>query len=92
MDAASGPVVPAGMTGVALGLGEGGTCVVERVAKTVGERVRQSFLSVPQPRFVLTDAVFELRSLCMVWIVAYVGSSSIGGMVGILKLSTSLLT
>ena len=44
-----------------------------------------------QFRFVLTDAAFELRSLCMAWIVAYIGLPSIGGIAGFFKLSTSLL-
>ena len=49
-------------------------------------------LSVPQPRFVLIGAAFELGKLCMAWIVAYVGSLSIGDIVGGLKLSTILST
>ena len=45
---------------------------------------------MPQPKFVLIDAMFELRSSCMAWIVVYVGLSSIGGIVGFSKLLTSL--
>ena len=47
---------------------------------------------MPQLRFVLTDAAFELGSSCIAWIVAYVGPPSIGGIVGILKLSMILST
>ena len=68
------------------------TRVVERVAKKVGKRIRQRCPSVPQPRYVLTDAAFESRSSCMAWMVAYVGSPSIGGMVGFSKLYTGLST
>ena len=47
---------------------------------------------MPQLRFVLTDAAFELRRLYMARIVAYVGLPLIGGMVGFLRISVSLLT
>ena len=47
---------------------------------------------VLQLRLVVTDAVFEFRSSCIAWSVAYVGSPSIGGMMGFPKLSASLLT
>ena len=92
MYAASGPVAPAGMTGVAIGLGGGTTRVVERVAWTVGERARHRCVRVLQLRLVLTGAAFEFRSSCIAWSVAYVGLLSIGGMLGFLKLSMSLLT
>ena len=82
MDTPLGPVAPVGRTGVAPGLVRGTACDAERIAYTVGERVRQRCLRVPQTRFVLTDAAFELRSSCMAWIGAYVGSPSIGGIVG----------
>ena len=73
MDAASVPVALAVMTGVAPGLVGGTTRVFERVAYTVGERVRHRFPSVPQPMLVLTDAAFEFRSSCISWSVTYVG-------------------
>ena len=60
--AASGPVVLDGMAGIAPGLGGGKTDIAERVAYMVGERVRHKCLSVPHPRFVLTNSVFKLRS------------------------------
>ena len=47
MDTASGPVAPDGMTGVAPGLIGGTTLVVERAAKTLGERVRHKWPMVP---------------------------------------------
>ena len=47
---------------------------------------------MPQLRFVLTDAAFELSRLYMERIVAYVGLPLIGGMVGFLRISVSLLT
>ena len=56
------------------------------------ERVRHKWPRVPQPRLVATDAALELRSLCILCSVAYVGSPSIGGIYGFLKLSTSLST
>ena len=90
MDAVLGPVAPAGMTRVAPGLGGTTTCVVKRVTYTVGERVRQRCSRVPHPRLVVTDAKFEFRSSCIAWSVAYVGLPLIGGMLGFLKLSTSL--
>ena len=65
MDAASGPVALAGMTGIALRFRGGRTLVVERVAKTVGERVRHKWPSVPQPRLVETDATFKFKSSCI---------------------------
>ena len=74
MDADSGPVVHTEMTDVAPGLVGGTTRVFERVALTVGERVRHRCQRVPQPRLVVTDAAFELRILCIAWSVAYVGS------------------
>ena len=54
--------------------------------------MRQRCPSLTQPRFVLRDATFELRRLCMAWIMAYIDLALIGGIVGFLKLSTSLLT
>ena len=60
--------------------------------KRWGGEARHMCPSVPQPRLVLTDAAFELRSLFIALSVAYVGSPSIGGMVGFSKLSTSLST
>ena len=56
----------------------------------MGGRVRHRCLRVPQPRFVLTETAFQLRSFYMAWILAYIGLPSIGGMVGFLKLLTSL--
>ena len=56
--AASGPVVPAGMMGVVPGLRGGTTPVIQRVAYSVGERVRQNRPRVLQPRLVEMDAVF----------------------------------
>ena len=47
---------------------------------------------MPQPSFVLIDAVFELRISCMAWIVAYVGFPSISEIVVFLKLSTRIST
>ena len=42
-----------------------------------------------RPRFVMTDATFELRISCIQWIVVYIGPPSIGDMVGFSKLSMS---
>ena len=65
MDNALGTVAPAGMTGVAPVLRGGMNLVVERVAYTVGERVRHKWTRVLQPRLVVTDAALEFRSLCI---------------------------
>ena len=92
MDDSLGPVAPAGITGVATGLGGGTICATNRVPYTVGERFRQRFPSMPYSRFVVTDTSFELKSLCMVWIVAYVGFLSIGGILRIWMLLTGLST
>ena len=80
MDAASGRIAPAGMTDVAPGLRGGKTLVVERVAYTMGERVRHKWPRVPQTRLVETDAALEFRILCITCSVVYVGSLLIGGM------------
>ena len=88
MDADSGLLVPSGMTGIATGLG-GGT---NRVYERVGGRVRKRCSSISQPGFVLTDFAFEFTSLCMAWIVAYIGFPSISGIAGFSKLSMSLST
>ena len=74
MDAALGLVAPAGMTGVAPGFRGKMNIFVERVAQTVGERLRHKWTRVPQPRLVVTDAAFKFRNLCIAWRVAYVGS------------------
>ena len=58
----------------------------------MGEGVRQRYLSVTQPRFLLTDAVFKLGSSYTAWIMAYFGLPLIGGIVDVSKLLTSLLT
>ena len=58
----------------------------------MGERLRHRFLRVLQPRLVLTDAAFEFRSSCIAWSLSYVGSLSIGGMLGFSNFSTSLST
>ena len=92
MDADLSPVAPNGMTCVTPGLRGGTTHVAERVTHTVGERVRQKCMSVPQPKFVLTDAAFEFRSACMAWIVTYVGLPLIGRIMGFSNLSTSIST
>ena len=92
MNAASGLVAPAGMTGAAPGLGGGTTGVTERVAYTVGERVRDRCSRVLHPRLVQTGATFELRSSCRGYMVVYVGSPSIYGIVGFLKLLKILST
>ena len=78
------------MTGVTLELVGGTTRVDKKVTCTLRERVIQRFPSVSQPRFMLMDAVSELMSLCMVWIVEYIDSPSIGGIVSFLKLLTIL--
>ena len=57
----------------------------------MGERVRQKYMSVPQPKFLLTDAVFKLRSSCKAWIVVYIGSPLIGGMVGFFEALDKLI-
>ena len=58
----------------------------------MGERVRHKWPRVPQPRLVETDAALNFRSSCIARSVDYVGSPSIGGMLGFLKLSASLST
>ena len=66
MDATSGPVATAGITGVSPGLGGGMTHVVERVSYMVAERLRHRCLRVPQPGLVVTDAAFDFSSSCIV--------------------------
>ena len=58
----------------------------------VGERVRHMWPRVSQPRLMVTDAALEFRSLYIACSAAYVSSPSIRGMLGFLKLSTSLST
>ena len=47
---------------------------------------------MPHPRLVLTNATFVWRRSCREWILAYMCLSSIGGIMVLLKLLTSLLT
>ena len=65
MGPALGPVAPDGTTGVAPGLRGGTPLVVERVAKTVGERASYKWPRVPHPRLVETDAAIEFSSSCI---------------------------
>ena len=65
MDAASGLVTPDEITGIAPGLRVGTPLVVERVAKTVRERMSHKWPRVTQQRLVLMDATFDFRSLCI---------------------------
>ena len=89
MDADSGPVAPSGMMDAALRLARGMISVSERFTYTVGGRVRDMCPSVLNPRLVLTDATFELRSLWRKWTVTYVRLPSISGIVEFLKILTS---
>ena len=92
MDATSGPVAPACITGTAPGLGWGTTGVAERVVYTIGERVRHRWHILPHMRLVQTDAALELRSPWREWMVVYVVLPLIGRIMEFSKLLMSFLT